>query len=304
MKHARAALFLLLAAVGPLPGGALAETPAATADQVVATQGDVRLTLGELQAALDRLDPAQRAQLLANPPMLANFARDQVLNRSILAEARAKGWDQRPEVKARAQQAYDATVVQSYVQSVAPLDPAYPSQAEVQAAFDANRSRMMLPRQFHLAQIVVLVPPGASPETVEAARRKAADLRAQAMKPKADFAELARKNSDEHVTAARGGDVGFVREDQLLPGIREAVINLQPGGTTAPLRAPDGWHVVRVLEIRPAGPATLEEVRPQLVAALRQGRAQAVLRSYLEQLTAKEPIQLNEAVLAGAAPGH
>jgi len=289
---------LLMAAGDPPPAAApAAAAPPAAGDAgsaVVAQRGDVRLTAAELRALMANADPTLKAQLESSQTALSDYARQRVLNETLLADAHAKGWDQRPEVVQRANDARDAAILQSYVASLVPQDPHFPTDQEVQRAYEVNKARLTLPKRYHLAQIVVTVPAGAPPEVEGAARQKAAELRAQAVKPKADFADLARRTSQEAATAPKGGDVGWVREDQLLPAVRDAVAKTPENGTTEPVRASGGWHVIRVLGIKPAGPMTLEEAKPQLVQALRQARAQQAVRAYVETLLRQEPIQLNE----------
>ena len=151
----------------------------------------------------------------------------------------------------------------------------------------------MLPKQYKLEQIFVALPPGASHEADEDARRRAADLRIQALKPKADFTQIANKSPQ--------GIVGWVREDQLVPGVKEAVAGLASGTISEPVRSPSGWHVIKLLDTRPPAPAALSDVRDQLVAALRQARQQQAIRSYLEAMLKSDPVQLNEIDLARAA---
>ncbi len=290
MKSARACLPLL----GLLFLTAASDPPA----DVVAQRGDVTITAAQLDDLLANVEPAQRAQLQANPTAMADFLRQRVIGETLLKEARAKGWDQRPEVMQKANEARDAVIVQTYAASLAPADPAYPSSAEVAAAYDANKARLMLPRQYHLAQIVLLVPANSPPGTDDAMKRKAQDLRAQAVKPKADFADLARKNSQETATASKGGDVGWLREDQILPVVRDAVVRLPDNGTSEPVRALDGWHVLRVIETRPPGPMSLADASPQLIQAMRQAHAQQAMRNYIATMLSTTPIQVNESELA------
>lgn len=293
MRNARACLpllgLLLLTAAGDPP------------PDVIAQRGDVRITTAQFADLLGNLDPAQRAQLQANPAAMADFLRQRVIGETLLSEAHAKGWDQRPEIVQKANEARDAVVVQTYAASLVPADAGFPSDADVAAAYQANKARLMLPRQYHLAQIVFLVPANAPAGAEDAARKKAQDIRAQAVKPKADFADLARKNSQEAVSAPKGGDVGWLREDQILPVVRDAVMKLPDNGTSEPVRAPDGWHVLRVLDSRPSGPMSQAEATPQLVQAMRQARAQQAMRTYVGTLLSAEPIQINEVELSKQA---
>ena len=274
---------LLVIAAGESPG-----------QEVVAQRGDVRMTGTEVREMLDLLDPAARAQVTANVQTLTAFVRDRMLNLSLAAEVRAKGWDARPEIVRRANEARDAVLLQTYLASLVPNDPAFPTEAEIAAAYESNKGRMVLPRQFHLAQIVLLVKPGAEPREEEDARRKAVELRAQAVKPRADFAELARKHSQEQPGAEKGGDVGWLREPDMIPVARDAVASLAENGISQPVRMPDGWHILKLLESKAGGPVPLADAKPQIVQALRQARAQRLMRAYLDEMVKTQPIQVNE----------
>jgi hypothetical protein len=129
---------------------------------LVAQRGDVRLTVTELQEVLSSLDPTARAQVTATQQSLTNFVRERVLNMAILADAKAKQWDTRPDVVRKIAEMRDAVITQTYLASLIPPDPAYPSDAEIAAAYESNKSRLVLPRQYHIAQIVLTVKPGAT----------------------------------------------------------------------------------------------------------------------------------------------
>jgi parvulin-like peptidyl-prolyl isomerase len=264
------------------------------ASDIVAQRGDVRLTTDDLQNALGLLEPAARAQVTATPQSLANFARERLLNMVILAQAKTNKWEERPEIIRRINETRDAVITQTYLASLVPADPAYPSEAEVTAAYESNKSRLVVPRQYHIAQIVLTVKPDATSQQDEEVRKKALDIRAKAMQPKADFADLARKTSQETQSADKGGDVGWLREPDMIPAVREAVAGLIESGISQPVRVPDGWHILKLLAMKPAGQVPLSDAKPQIVAALRQARAQRMMRSYLDDMLKAEPIQLNE----------
>ena len=265
---------------------------------VVARRGDVQITLTELRDVLSRTDPAVRDQLLANPQALADFVRDRLLRQSLLNEAKAANWDQTPDVAARVAEARDTALAQLWLGSRAQPDAAYPNPTELAAAYEANKARFEIPTQFHLAQIAILVPANAPKDADEEARRKARELRAQVTKPKTEFAEIARKSSQDVNSAGRGGDLGWLREDQILPAVRDALRGLTEGGISEPVRSKDGWHVVKLMGTRPPSVMPLEQVKDNLTTALRQGRTQQALKTYLEDMLRKEPVQINEIGLA------
>ena len=204
------------------------------------------MTDADLKDALGLLDPAARAQVTATPQALANFVRERLLNLSVLAQAKAKGRDTRPEVMRRMNEAASAVVLQTYLQAQVPPDPAFPTEADVTAAFEANKSHLILPKQYHLAQIVVGVKPGATPEEEEAARKKASDLRTAALRPKADFAEIAKKNSQDPASAGKRRRRGSAaRAGHDAGGARGRVWAAGRQTLSQPVRVPDGWHVLK-----------------------------------------------------------
>lgn len=282
------------APVSPAPVAAPSLVQPAASSEIIAQRGNDKLTAGDIRILIDRADPATKTQLQSNPAILAAFVRDRLLRMSLLAEAKDKGWDQTQDVIQRIVEARDTIVVQAYMASLTQPEPAFPSDAEVAAAYEANKARFLVPKQVHLQQIALLVPPGSSKEVDEETRKKLVDLRQQMVKTKADFGELARKSSQDRVSADRGGDMGWLRDDQLVPAVRDAVAGLVQDGVSEPIRSAESWHLVKLTGTRPGGIAGLPEVRDQLVQALRQSKSQQLVKVRLDEMTQREPIQLNE----------
>jgi peptidyl-prolyl cis-trans isomerase SurA len=66
----------------------------------------------------------------------------------------------------------------------------------------------------------------------------------------ADFADLARSNSEDHASAAKGGDLGWVSPGDLVPIFEQQMDSLAPGQTSEPFKTQFGWHIVQVQERR------------------------------------------------------
>ena len=278
-------------------------TMAAGEGEIVAKRGDLRLTATDMRDALNLLDSPGRAQVTATQQALAVFARDRLLNQAVLAEARAKGWDKRPDIVRKANEARDAVLLQTWLTSLIPADTAYPSEAEITATYETNRARLVLPRQYRLAQIVILAPPNGPPGSAESAKKLAEEMRALAATPNADFAALARKHSQDPMSAEKGGEIGWLREPEMLPTVREAVTGLAEKGVSQPTRSTDGWHILKVLEIRAPAQVPIDDARQQIVQALRQGRVQRLTRAYLDDMLKAQPIQVNEIELTKQVDG-
>jgi peptidyl-prolyl cis-trans isomerase SurA len=128
-------------------------------------------------------------------------------------------------------------------------------------------------REYHIAQILIAVPDGATPQQIEAARRRAGDVLAQLRKG-VDFRQLAVSVSASQ-QALEGGDLGWRRADQLPTLFADAVPKLRPGQFSDLIRSPSGFHIVKLLEIRGgSSEASSPTAKPALVT---QTRARHIL---------------------------
>jgi hypothetical protein len=100
------------------------------------------------------------------------------------------------------------------------------------------------------ARHILVSPDTIGPAADEAARRKAQDL-LQRLRGGEDFAELARRYSDDPPTRAKGGDLGFFGRGVMLDAFERAAFALKVGETSEPVRTEAGWHIIRVIDQLP-----------------------------------------------------
>ena len=179
-----------------------------------------------------------------------------------------------------------------YLQNVSRPPDSYPDDAEVQAAYDSNRKSFEVPKQYQLAQIFIAAPRG-DREADDRGKRKLDEV-LRRLKQKGDFAAVARELSDERDAAQRGGEIGWLSEDQIVLGIRTTAVGLAKGAVSEPVRLDDGWHVLKLLDTRPPTVRSLAEVRTLLVAQMRAERARANRQAYLAKLLEQTPPAINE----------
>lgn len=136
------------------------------------------------------------------------------------------------------------------------------------------------PMLYAVAQILVRVPEGSSPDQLAALRKKAEDLLARAKRGD-DFASLAAANSDGP-EALQGGVMGVRPLDGWPDLFAKAIGNLQKGQVSTLLQSGNGFHILRVMDrgtaqpapsrtARAPAPAPAPQPRPQPQAQARQG---------------------------------
>ena len=270
----------------------LAALPLQAADPVIARAGDKDITASQVQPYLAKVSPSERDALLQNPAALSRAVRAVLLQRQLLDEAKAADWEKNPETQALLARVRDAAISESFLESVTAVPANYPGDDEITALYESRKDSLRLPREYRLAQIFL-----ASADDKAKAKSKA-DALAKQVKS-GDFAALAKSNSNEPRSAAKGGEVGWLAEESIQPAIRQALAGAGKDSIAGPIQLDDGFYFVKILDVREPRTATLEEVRPQLTAALRQERAALNRQAYLERLQSKSPVTINEIALPG-----
>lgn len=152
------------------------------------------------------------------------------------------------------------------------------SEQEARAYYEQNKARYTTPEQRRASHILVKVEPGASDAQKNAARAKAEEILAK-LKAGADFAALAKAESQDPGSAASGGDLGFFTRDTMVKPFADAAFALGQGETSGVVESEFGYHVIRVTEIRPATQRDFEAVRASIEAEI---RAQQVSSRFAE----------------------
>jgi peptidylprolyl isomerase len=266
--------------------------------ETVARVGGAEIKEDELRAFIAALGEREQTALARDPALLSQVVRQLLANQLVLKEALAKRWDQRPEVAEQLKRARENAIVDSYLRSVSQPPADFPGEAVVQNVYDANRSAFLVPRQFLIAQIFVALPSDADKAAAERASRKFADIQLKLKQPDADFAAIARADSDAKETSDSGGEIGWLAESQLRPEIKTVVLGLAKNAVSEPVKLDDGWHIVKLIDTKASYTRPIAEVRDQLVGKLRDEQSAAMRRAYVAELLKQTPPAINELALA------
>lgn len=111
-------------------------------------------------------------------------------------------------------------------------------------------------------------------------RNRLLNLR-ERLENKADFAQIARANSED-TSASRGGDLGWLSPGDTVPEFERAMDALKPGEISRPVRSPFGWHIIQVVERRNAD-MTTERKRLAARQVLRERKGDEAFQEWLRQ---------------------
>ena len=152
------------------------------------------------------------------------------------------------------------------------------TQQDLQSYYDQHRDEYRVAEQVSVRHIYFKTPlPGADGKVdqkgIDAARKKAEDI-LQQVKAGGDFAELAKKYSEDSESAKAGGSLGWIKRGQFpSPDMEKAAFSLPKGGTSGVINAAAGFDIIRIDDKQDAHLKTLDEVRAQIEPVIKQQKA-------------------------------
>jgi len=257
------------------PAAATPKAATATAgdpDPIVISAGSCTVRKSEFEAALKTL-PAEY-QSFAQGPGRKQFADDYLRMRLLASEGTKAGLQNDPEVINQLNLMRENLVATAELKKIdsgitvtdAEVQKAYADGAKQYEQVKA-RHILIAPKGSAAAQ------PGKKELTDAEAKAKAEDLRKQIVGG-ASFDELAKKESDDVGSGARGGDLGSFSRGQMVPEFEQAAFNAKVGDVTPVVKTQFGYHIIKV-EAHDSAP--LEQVRPAIEKELKQTKLHAAL---------------------------
>jgi peptidyl-prolyl cis-trans isomerase D len=157
------------------------------------------------------------------------------------------------------------------------------SDADIQAYYNAHLDQYKTPAQLKTRHILISVPKGADAKTDAAAKAKAADVLKQ-LKAGGNFADLAKKYSDDPGSKDQGGDLPMMAASGFVPEYSNAAMALNPGQTSDLVHTQFGYHIIQTEQKQPAQVKSLAEVKDSIVPALEASKSGAAEQDFATKL--------------------
>lgn len=154
------------------------------------------------------------------------------------------------------------------------------SEAEVQAAYDANIALYSQPEERRARHILIQSDPKDPAEKRAAAQAKAAEILALLRAKPERFAELAKERSEDSGSASKGGDLDYFGRGAMAKPFEDMVFKMPVGAISEIVETEFGLHIIQTTGERGKGKRSFAEVREEIEGSLRKERAQKL---YAEQ---------------------
>jgi peptidyl-prolyl cis-trans isomerase C len=255
-----------------LAAGAWAQAPqAASDDPVVAKVNGQPIYLSDLKDAVSSL-PAGAHNM--PPQTLYPMLLDQLIDgEALVAEARKTGLDKDPAVQHQVQDAADRALQTALLHKV--IGPLITDDA-VKARYDQDVAGKPGEMEVHARHI--LVGDEATAKKIIAELQKGGN-----------FEALSKQYSTDPGAKQQGGDLGFFKQDEMVPEFANAAFALKDGEISpTPVHSQFGWHVIQVIEHRQSQPAPFEQARDELRQKMIQENVQKVVTQARADVTVEK----------------
>ena len=249
--------------------------PAPSADPVVLTVGKEKVTKSQFETLyndiIKSMPPEQRARL-QGPEGKRQLAEQLAELKAMAQEARARKLDQEPGVQTQIVMRVDQVLASAFYQELG--NGLKIDDAEIKSYYDSHKNEY---EQVTARHILVRFKDSPAPlrqgqvdRTDAEALARAKEIREEIAKG-GDFAELAKKDSDDTGSGVNGGSLGSFGHGQMVKPFEDVAFSLKVGDVSGPIKTQFGYHIIQVQQHTSK---TLEEARPEIEAKLRPELAQ------------------------------
>jgi len=151
--------------------------------------------------------------------------------------------------------------------------------------YDQHLVEFGTPEERQAAHILISVNPDASQFDIDAAKSKAEKLLKQVKESPSKFAELARNNSQDSGSATNGGDLGFFGRGMMVKPFEDATFSLKVGEISDLVKSDFGYHIIKLLNVKPSRALSFDEVREGIANQLRLKKASDMFAELAEKFS-------------------
>lgn len=138
------------------------------------------------------------------------------------------------------------------------------SDADIKSYYEQNQKQYTTAEERRASHILIAVKKDASAADKAAAKAKADKLAAQVIANPADFAKIAKANSDDPGSAEHGGDLGYFGAGMMVKQFEDAAFKMKQGEISQPVQSDFGYHIIQLTGIKPAQVKTLDQVKSEI----------------------------------------
>ena len=161
---------------------------------------------------------------------------------------------------------------------------------KIREYYQNHKNNYLFP-QVRVSQILIQVPTEATPKDWEQAKEKVETV-LQSLKKGTPFEELATRYSDDKTTASSGGDLGFFKKGEMIPMLEAVVFRMKVGEVSEVIQSTQGFHLLKVTDIRAGSIAPFEEIKAQVTEDYYREEVTRLYAKWLDDLKNRSNVEV------------
>lgn len=268
-----------------------------TADNIEYTKP---LDFEHITLLVANMNANERERILADQNLFKQVIESEANNRSTLMSAASNQLNQHPNVKFMMERNADNMLLEFYLNLLIKrkLPEEFPSNEQIIAYYESNKeTQFTFPLRARIWQIFLSKPKDVSETEILELQQKAEEIVSKIKKGTNDFSNLAVSQSQHEQSKSRGGYMGVMEVDGLLPEIKEHILKSKVGEVSDPIETDSGLHIIKRGTILAEETIVFEQVEDQIRQILIKQTGMQLKNAIFDQARKDYPQQISESII-------
>ena len=268
-----------------------------TADNIEYTKP---LDFEHITLLVANMNANERERILADQNLFKQVIESEANNRSTLMSAASNQLNQHPNVKFMMERNADNMLLEFYLNLLIKrkLPEEFPSNEQIIAYYESNKeTQFTFPLRARIWQIFLSKPKDVSETEILELQQKAEEIISKIKKGTNDFSNLAVSQSQHEQSKSRGGYMGVMEVDGLLPEIKEHILKSKIGEVSDPIETDMGLHIIKRGTILAEETITFEQAEDQIRQILIKQTGMQLKNAIFDQAREDYPQQISESII-------
>jgi|SRR5690554_4380728 len=231
--------------------------------EVVVQEGNISVDSSELELAVQQLLlPAQKEAVTRQLESLERFVGDYVLLKRIGQLATERGLDTDQGLVIRLEHEKNRMLTQLLLADELAAEKQPDFTLLARESYILEPEKFVVPEQVHARHILLTQN---DDETSVEFLLRAQQVQERVRKQPGRFVELAREYSQDPSVEQNDGDLGFFSREQMVKPFSDAAFALKKNAISEPVKTRFGYHIIQLVDKKPAGKKSFDEVKEQLI---------------------------------------
>ena len=242
----------------------------------------------------------EREKILADQNLFKQVIESEANNRSALMSAASNQLNQHPNVKFMMERNADNMLLEFYLNLLIKrkLPEEFPSNEQIIAYYESNKeTQFTFPLRARIWQIFLSKPKDVSETEILELQQKAEEIISKIKKGTNDFSNLAVSQSQHEQSKSRGGYMGVMEVDGLLPEIKEHILKSKVGEVSDPIETDTGLHIIKRGTILAEETLAFDQVEDQIRQILIKQTGMQLKNAIFDQAREDYPQQISESII-------